>query len=79
MGKLVSCKTCGNKVDNTAKACPHCGVKSPGVSGKQKLFRFVMYSLATVFVITLMAKGSNKGTAIAMQGVNNQVANDITT
>lgn len=77
MGKLVSCKTCGNQVDNTAKACPHCGVKSPGISGKQKWLRFLMYSMATVFVIMLMAKGSQKGTTMAMQGVTNQVANDM--
>lgn len=33
MSKLVPCKSCEHQVDKTAKVCPLCGVKSPGVKG----------------------------------------------
>jgi hypothetical protein len=28
--QLISCKTCGGKVSNTAPSCPHCGESMPG-------------------------------------------------
>jgi hypothetical protein len=31
MSKLVGCKSCGHKVDKSAKSCPSCGVSNPGV------------------------------------------------
>jgi len=37
MSKLVPCKSCGNEVAPSAKTCPHCGVKNPGVSAKEYL------------------------------------------
>ncbi len=33
---LTTCKSCGHQVDKSAKTCPGCGVKHPGVSGKQQ-------------------------------------------
>ncbi len=31
---MTKCKECGKEVSTSAKACPHCGVKNPGVSAK---------------------------------------------
>ncbi len=33
---LVKCKECGKEVASSAKTCPHCGIKEPGVTAKQK-------------------------------------------
>lgn len=33
---LVKCKECKKEVSDKAKQCPHCGVKEPGVTAKQK-------------------------------------------
>lgn len=32
MGRLVECKTCRHQVDQTAKVCPGCGVRNPGIN-----------------------------------------------
>lgn len=32
---LVKCKECGKEVSNTAKVCPHCGVKHPSITNTQ--------------------------------------------
>ncbi|MDZ4263894.1 MAG: hypothetical protein U1B30_16395 [Pseudomonadota bacterium] len=31
---LVSCKECKKEVSKSAKTCPHCGVKDPGITAK---------------------------------------------
>lgn len=34
---LTKCKDCKKEVPASAKTCPHCGVKNPGVAAKQTL------------------------------------------
>ncbi len=34
---LTTCKECGKEVSDSAKTCPHCGIKSPGASSKDML------------------------------------------
>lgn len=36
MSKLVPCKGCQEKVHQTAKTCPNCGIKDPGITTKMK-------------------------------------------
>jgi hypothetical protein len=50
MGKLVPCKTCKKKIDNTARSCPHCGVKSPG-STKPGCFPIIFVSFVAIIII----------------------------
>lgn len=32
MNKLVPCKSCKKEIAKSAKTCPHCGIKDPGVT-----------------------------------------------
>lgn len=41
MGKLVECKTCKHQVDQSAKACPNCGVGNPGSSAGKGCLLFI--------------------------------------
>jgi hypothetical protein len=42
---LKKCKECGKEVSTSAKTCPHCGVKDPGVGAKEKLIGFIILLL----------------------------------
>ncbi|WP_416777810.1 zinc-ribbon domain-containing protein [Xenorhabdus budapestensis] len=42
---LKKCKECGKEVSTSAKTCPHCGVKDPGVGAKEKLGGFIVLFL----------------------------------
>lgn len=48
---LVNCKECKKEVSNSAKTCPHCGVKDPAVGAKQKFIGFLVL-VAIVFGIS---------------------------
>lgn len=40
---LKTCKECGTEVSSSAKQCPHCGVKNPGVTAKDMLIGAVLF------------------------------------
>lgn len=39
---IVKCKECKRDVSNSAKTCPHCGVKNPAVTPKQTFMAFLV-------------------------------------
>lgn len=45
MSKLIECKSCKQKVDSSAKTCPSCGVKNPGVKGWQGCLGILVFGL----------------------------------
>lgn len=55
---LVPCKSCKKEVAHNAKTCPHCGVKDPGITGKQMLIGFAV--LAAVVAVLAVSCGSSE-------------------
>jgi hypothetical protein len=53
--KLTQCKTCKQKIAKTAKACPHCGEKNPGI--KDMGPGCMVFFLAVVFIYSFIAFG----------------------
>lgn len=53
---LKLCKSCKKEVDHTAKTCPHCGVKDPGITGGQIFIGFLIV-VALVAVIASSCTG----------------------
>lgn len=49
--KLVSCRLCKKEVANTAKTCPHCGIKNPGVTKKQMIFNGIMMIIMVLIIV----------------------------
>lgn len=54
---LKPCKSCKHTVDTTAKLCPSCGVKDPGVTVGQQAFGLVIL-LVIIAVTVSMCSGS---------------------
>lgn len=54
---LKPCKSCKHTVDTTAKLCPSCGVKDPGVTVGQQVFGLVIL-LVIIAVTVSMCSGS---------------------
>ncbi len=52
---LTKCKECGKEVATSAKACPYCGVKNPGVSAKD----MIVAVLVIVFIGWLVTQCSS--------------------
>lgn len=68
---LKKCKECGEEVSPKAKTCPKCGVKNPGVSGKDAakgcFVAIILIILLSIFLSTLFTLPEEelyKGTAI---------------
>lgn len=61
---LKPCKECKQEVSATANTCPHCGVKNPGVTGKDMLLG-VVGLCAVVAVIATSCGGDKKDDAKA--------------
>lgn len=55
---LTKCKECKKEVASSAKVCPHCGVKNPGVRGRDMLLGVVLL-IAIGFGITKCSSGSD--------------------
>lgn len=51
MAQLTTCKACNKDVAKMAKMCPACGVKNPGMTGKDYLLSLV------IFVVIVLAIG----------------------
>ena len=54
MGKMVACKSCGNEMASSAKACPNCGAKN-----KKPVFK--KWWFWALFVIVVIAIASSNG------------------
>lgn len=68
---LRPCKCCKHTVDTTAKICSSCGVKNPGMSTGQKVFRLMTVLLIIAVVVSMWSVASN-------EGPTGKVANQIT-
>lgn len=55
---LTPCKSCKKEVAHNAKTCPHCGVKDPGITGKQMFMGFAV--LAAVVAVLAVSCGSSE-------------------
>lgn len=56
---LKPCKSCKHTVDTTAKICPSCGVKNPGVTVGQQVFGLVIL-LVIIAVTFSMCSGATR-------------------
>ena len=56
---LRPCKSCKHTVDTSAKICPSCGIKNPGLSTGQKIFRLMTLLLIIAVVISMCSVASN--------------------
>jgi Zn finger protein HypA/HybF involved in hydrogenase expression len=50
MNKLINCKACQHEVAKMAKTCPSCGVKNPGMTGKDYLLSLVLFILLVLAI-----------------------------
>lgn len=57
---LSNCKECGKEVSNTAKACPHCGVKKPVPRSEKETF-IGLAILAAIFLVGYVACSESSG------------------
>lgn len=55
MPQLTPCKACHKEVAKTAKICPACGVKNPGMKAKDWLISLALFSLLVLAVGYWMA------------------------
>ncbi|MCX9105894.1 DUF4875 domain-containing protein [Aeromonas veronii] len=58
---LVKCKECKKEVSNSAKVCPHCGIKNPAVTAKDYILG-VIGLIVIVFVIKSCTGSDEKPT-----------------
>ncbi|WLI08315.1 zinc ribbon domain-containing protein [Pseudomonas sp. FP597] len=56
---LKPCRSCKHTVDTSAKNCPSCGIKNPGLTTGQKVFRLVTLLLIIVVVVSMCSIASN--------------------
>lgn len=56
---LKPCRSCKHIVDTSAKICPSCGIKNPGLSTGQKVFRLVTLLLIIAVVVSMCSVASN--------------------
>ncbi|AVJ23981.1 MULTISPECIES: zinc ribbon domain-containing protein [Pseudomonas] len=59
---LSPCKSCKHTVDTTAKICPKCGTKNPGLTTGQKVFRLATLLLIIAVVVSMCSIASNDST-----------------
>lgn len=57
---LTKCKECKKDVATSAKACPHCGVKNPGIGFKQNLGGCLILIVLSVAIGAYMSSGDDK-------------------
>lgn len=52
MTSLVPCKSCKKEVAESARTCPHCGAKNPGVSTAKGCLLLVAFSMLMALAIS---------------------------
>lgn len=65
---LKKCKECGKDVSSSAKTCPHCGIKNPGVAAKTKVVG-ILTLLFMGWLVTQCSSGNdsnNKNSKISI-------------
>lgn len=64
---LTKCKTCDKEVSQSAKVCPHCGQKNPGVKNWQVLVGLAGVILTTLLIIKACGIDSDKPSIVVQQ------------
>ncbi|TAL53801.1 zinc ribbon domain-containing protein [Pandoraea sp.] len=57
---IIKCKECKQDVSSKAKSCPHCGVKSPGVTKKDMLLGALVLAGAAYAIASCVDGGEAK-------------------
>lgn len=72
---LKPCKSCKKEVDHTAKTCPHCGVKDPGVTSGQMFVGFVI--LAAIVGALVVSCGESEEEKQAAEAADSACMQDL--
>lgn len=64
---LTKCKTCDKEVSQSAKICPHCGQKNPGVKNWQVLIFLAIIMLVTWILIKACGADSDQTSKVVQQ------------
>ncbi|HED3853612.1 TPA: hypothetical protein R4217_002466 [Enterobacter soli] len=68
---LAKCKECKKEVSTSAKTCPHCGVKNPGIGAKQQLGGcLILIVIATAFFFFFGGSDDKKTAEVAKECSN---------
>lgn len=54
---LKPCKSCKHTVDTSAKVCPSCGVKDPGVTAGQQIGGVIVLLIIIAVVVSMCSSG----------------------
>lgn len=57
---LTKCKECSKEISNSARICPHCGVRDPGLSAKQKYIGCLIVIVIAAVIAYFMCSGEEK-------------------
>lgn len=57
---LVKCKTCQKEVSKSAKLCPNCGEKYPGISSKESLKALAFIAIFFIIFLFVVIGGKDK-------------------
>jgi hypothetical protein len=66
---LKKCKECGKDVSSSAKTCPYCGVKNPGVTAKTMVLG-ILTLLFMGWLITQCSLGNNSNNKKSIIGIS---------
>lgn len=56
---MTTCKECGHEVSSMASACPHCGIKNPGVRTKDMVAAAVILAVVALGAIAYAFSGDD--------------------
>lgn len=59
---IIKCKECKKEVSSSAKICPHCGIKDPGVGALQMLIGFIVLAVIIAVLVSTCSEDENSTT-----------------
>lgn len=71
MEKMVTCKSCGNEIASSAKACPNCGAKN-----KKPIFKKWWFWVLVVIVIAIIGSSGGESSNNTDTTDNNEVVTE---
>ncbi|MCS6258831.1 zinc ribbon domain-containing protein [Shewanella baltica] len=60
---LVKCKECGKEVSKSAKTCPHCGIKDPGLKAGD-IWKGIVVTFFVIFIFSQCSDSDDKPTSV---------------
>jgi len=67
---ITKCKECKKEVSSSAKVCPHCGIKDPGVGAKEAIWGFIIVLVITGFIWSSCTLDDSENTTANTQKTN---------